>query len=75
MTELEEYKQVLAFLLSNGTTQVLAPIDGDGREFWTTAEADPLAAIELEIGGVVKTYERAEAIAVLERTIALLEAV
>lgn len=73
--ELSEYQQILVFLESPSTTQVLAPLDGDGREFWTTAEADPSEDIEIEIDGETKTYTRKEAIKAVKKKIEQLESV
>ncbi|ODQ80695.1 hypothetical protein BABINDRAFT_166294 [Babjeviella inositovora NRRL Y-12698] len=54
-----EYSQVLEYI-SNGLeagehsyTEVLAPIDGEGREFWCQALTTPQGSIKVDIGGGV----------------------
>lgn len=70
--DLEEYRQILAFLQSS-KTQVLAPLDGEGREFWVNAEADPKDGLELDIDGQTRHYTQKEAIVVVQRKIAELQ--
>ncbi|CDR47824.1 CYFA0S38e00276g1_1 [Cyberlindnera fabianii] len=71
--DLAEYQQLLEYLSTTQQTQVLAPIDGEGREFWVHAQADPTKEIEIEIDGKTRTYNQEEALNVVKKKVKQLE--
>ncbi|CCH45821.1 hypothetical protein BN7_5407 [Wickerhamomyces ciferrii] len=48
----EEYQDILNYLNHNQLTEVLSPLDGEGREFWVQAITNPNDSnpIKLDIG-------------------------
>lgn len=65
----EEYNEILSYLQKSEFNEVLAPLDGEGREFWVQAVTNPNddEVIKLDIGnGEFKKFDKRGAIIFLQ---------